>query len=805
DEYVGPARIAIDNQDNLALGAIGNIMRFNGALQMVANFWGGNANDLAIDQHGNTFIVGGGSYRAGLPVADPGGGAFMDNSPDFGKATGFIKKFDASNQLVWGTTLIQFQQTFMNRIVLDKTCDAVHVLGVMNDQSYAMPTVDNSCSNGFYYPAGTSPILTGPVIWTFKTSGQQVYTSLTNFPYEYYDTDYGFAIDPFGSLIFLFGYMRNFNTFPATKDPGGGAFFQPTRNNLNIASLIIKLNPSLLQASLQVSNPSDCSCSGSASVNIQCGTPPFTYQWSNGSTTALVTGLCSGTYHVQVTDNFCKDTTIYFTIAPGPGSITSIIATATPAHCGQADGAISITSVTGGSPSYSYSINGGIFQPAARFDALTSGKYEIRVKDQYGCPYTDSILIADIAGPDTIYVSTAPSACNQPNGSLAIDSLGGGEGPYTYQLDGSSFQSSNLFMGLNAGSHRLLAKDAAGCTTQRTVRIEQTPPPSADQYVAGSAHCGQPDGSITVSNVTGGTAPYTYSLDGMQFQSDGLFGSLHSGSYDLYILDDRGCPYKSSVTVPETAGPDSLVLDVKDALCDVMYGAARVATVRGGSAPYQYALDNGSFQSDGNFLNLLPDNHVISVLDNYGCRYDAPIRIKATHSTPVNIYPKDTVLCYGQEITFSAHSGDGTVFDQLKWDIAQQSAITYTKPFYKTGEVLLAATNQAGCVSWDTAFVRVKNCDSAADYCLQFPNAFTPNADGSNDAFGPVVHCLIDKYQLRVFNRYGACVFSSDQADQRWDGYYEGHAQAAGTFVYSCEYTIGAVSKQVKGTVMLVR
>lgn len=805
DYYTGSVRIAFDELDHLLLGVDGNVMRFDGALNLITTFGAGTVYDLAVDRQGDIFVVGGGMSGFGFPFTDPGGGAFMDNSISTGKSTGYIMKFSPSNQLVWATTLIKSEQTYMSRVLIDPTCDAIHVLGFMNDISYQMPTIDNNCSNGFYYPAGSSPIAIGPVLWTFKTSGQQIYTTLTDFGYEYYYNNPGFAIDPYGSLILLFGDMRNFNTISAAKDPGNGAFYQPTRNNLDMASFLMKLAPSPMQGTIQITNPTSCTCDGFAAVSIQCGTPPFIYQWSNGATTASVTGLCSGDYSVQVTDNLCKTKTFNFTIQPGPGSITSIDAVAAPSHCAQADGAINISSVTGGSGPYTYSLNGGPFQSSPVFNSLPKGKYQLQVKDQYSCPFSLVVEIPDLPGPNKMDVSMLPTACNQPNGSLEVTGIDGGTAPFSYQLNASAFQTTNQFSGLAAGNYTLQIVDAAGCSMTQAVRVDQTPPPSNETHLTTAAHCGQGDGILEISAVTGGSAPYTYSLDGIQYQSGSSFTTLHSGTYRFYIQDSRGCTYSNNAVVPETAGPAAPLLSVKDAVCDAPYGSVAVSSINGGVAPYQYSLDNQALQATNSFQNVTPGSHSLSVSDAYGCQSTTSFQIIATHATSIRVSPKDTVICYGQPATFTAAAINGSRPVSFDWDYGQGTGTSYNKPFYQADKLILTATNNDGCISSDTAFIEVKNCDSTGDYCVRFANAFTPNNDGNNDTFGPIVHCQVSKYQLQVYNRYGTVVFTSASSDRRWNGSFSGRLLESGSYIYICKYTVGTIAKELKGTILLIR
>jgi gliding motility-associated-like protein len=69
---------------------------------------------------------------------------------------------------------------------------------------------------------------------------------------------------------------------------------------------------------------------------------------------------------------------------------------------------------------------------------------------------------------------------------------------------------------------------------------------------------------------------------------------------------------------------------------------------------------------------------------------------------------------------------------------------------------------------------------------LQFPNSFTPNGDGLNDVFKAESQgCTFDRYQLRVYNRWGQQVFESNDIERAWDGFYMGKALPDGVYVYS--------------------
>ncbi|MBC7923603.1 MAG: gliding motility-associated C-terminal domain-containing protein, partial [Ferruginibacter sp.] len=72
---------------------------------------------------------------------------------------------------------------------------------------------------------------------------------------------------------------------------------------------------------------------------------------------------------------------------------------------------------------------------------------------------------------------------------------------------------------------------------------------------------------------------------------------------------------------------------------------------------------------------------------------------------------------------------------------------------------------------------------------IQMPNAFTPNGDGLNDAFRPVL-VAYNTYLLRVFNRWGQEVFRSENPEKGWDGKRnDGKLFGEDTYVYKIIYT----------------
>ncbi|HSG51066.1 MAG TPA: SprB repeat-containing protein, partial [Rheinheimera sp.] len=122
-----------------------------------------------------------------------------------------------------------------------------------------------------------------------------------------------------------------------------------------------------------------CGCTGSATADLcySFGVSPFTYSWSNGTTTgpttnltSTITNLCAGNYTLVISDASCRtDTLLYNISGGGPGGITIGTASVNPS-CNQGNGSASVTA-TGGTPAYTYQWSSG--HSTSAVTGLTSG------------------------------------------------------------------------------------------------------------------------------------------------------------------------------------------------------------------------------------------------------------------------------------------------------------------------------------------------------------------------------------------------------------------------------------------------
>lgn len=233
--------------------------------------------------------------------------------------------------------------------------------------------------------------------------------------------------------------------------------------------------------------------------------------------------------YAQSSDNAC-----------GPTDVELEINSAT---CGRSNGYFTVTGVTGGTAPYMYARNGTPYQAFHTFGNLLPGEYTITVKDAKGCTYTETVTIADFRPTDFTATAT-PATCSSSNGQVTVTDIVGGASPFRYSKDGgTTFQSSNVLTGLAAGTHQIVVKDRLECsvTKEVTVTVGETVPIQATVTPVSKAIGQDKTGSATLSAVSGGTAPYTYQLDGGSFTAEPALTNLGAGTHTLVIKDSFGC------------------------------------------------------------------------------------------------------------------------------------------------------------------------------------------------------------------------------------------------------------------------
>ncbi|MEI6767185.1 MAG: choice-of-anchor L domain-containing protein, partial [Bacteroidota bacterium] len=419
------------------------------------------------------------------------------------------------------------------------------------------------------------------------------------------------------------------------------------------SSVITVTQNAAVGISLAVTTPVAC-FGGNAVVTAtgSGGNGVYTYS-KNGVNYASTNSfsLPAGTYTIYVKDgNGCIASSV---ITVGQNTQVGVTATVTtPIACYGGNATVTATG-TGGSGSYTYSTNGVNYYVYNTF-SLAAGTYTIYVKDGNGCTATTSVTVTQNNPVGVTLSVTAAILCN--GGQATVQASGtGGNGSFTYSLDGITYSSNNQFM-LSAGTYTIYVKDGNGCTGTGTINVTQNGAIALALNQTIPITCF--GGNATVqANATGGTGVYTYSGDGVTYTSSNIF-SLPAGTHTVYVKDNNGCISTASITITQ---PDELQLSVlvnDPIMC--FGGETSVKTiVSGGIAPYTYFVDGIDFNTV-NMFSLGSGTHTITVFDANGCSVSSTLTLTENSAVALSLTLTSPVLCSGGNATVTATATGGT-------------------------------------------------------------------------------------------------------------------------------------------------
>ena len=372
------------------------------------------------------------------------------------------------------------------------------------------------------------------------------------------------------------------------------------------------------------------------------------------------TGLRAGNYTVYAKDIASCIVSKSIAITQPTEIIASKIVT--DAICNGSNTGSILVSVSGGTPSYTFSLNDFNYQATGLFNDLGAGNYNIIVKDNNQCKDTIAATIGQ-AALLTASVNTTNSTCGNTNGSILVTAAGGTGSNYLYSLDGTTWVSSGLFSNKAAGTYYIVIKDAAGCLTVVYSTIMDSNGPTFGTISNTSVTCnGGNDGTITVNSVSGGSGTILYSLDGVNWQTSNQFKNLTAGLYNVIIKDGNGC--RSNSNIVNLVQPNAIVItkQVTNVTCYGTNNGSVNITAIGGSGTLAYSIDNGrTFQSDKLFDQLYAGVYSVIVRDAGGCTNSTSVTI----TQPTQISPETNIAilnvsCHGAEdaeISISAIGG----------------------------------------------------------------------------------------------------------------------------------------------------
>ncbi|PXX27855.1 SprB repeat-containing protein, partial [Arenibacter sp. ARW7G5Y1] len=471
------------------------------------------------------------------------------------------------------------------------------------------------------------------------------------------------------------------NTISYSTAVDGSFTFLITDNEGCTAQTTVVVDP--ITNPVATNNITDPNCDSAANGSVEIvidpnfGTAPYQVNFNGAgfSNQTTYSGLASGTYNYVVQDS--KGCTFNGSAAlTAPNAITANAVLTQPYTCLQT-ASIQVQNITGGTPGYTYSIDGINFVAGDTFTGLTDGDYTITVRDASGCTFATLPVNVPALDPptDITFISTAAN-CPSETSNVTLTAIGG-SGAITYEIiapaASAATNATGVFNNLVPDTYTFRVTDAKGCSYNESYTVNPVVKIDALGTLTQNVSCqGSADGAIQY-NVSGFSGNYSFTITGptaIAAQS-GIttnplnFSGLLAGDYTITVTDDTtNCTDTATVTVNEPADPLAFTFELGPLTCATDGSVTISATDGWGGYSYQIEQPDTVVlgpQGSNTFSSLNQNGtYIISVTDAGGCTVTDTFDIVAP-ANPTATLAATTNLCYipGTGVSLTATAAGG--------------------------------------------------------------------------------------------------------------------------------------------------
>jgi SprB repeat/Calx-beta domain len=451
------------------------------------------------------------------------------------------------------------------------------------------------------------------------------------------------------------GGTETFNTSPGTIQVTNSGTYTltsvaagPCPGTVSGSATISIVNVAM---NLTPTNPTCFGGNGNITSSVSGGTAPYTYLWSQASTTPNLTGVPIGTYEVTVTSTASGCTqTASATLTEPP--LLSATLNASPIDCTTPTTPTDLQ-VNGGTPNYTYAWTGGLSGPSPNITA--GGTYTVTITDNQSCTTTASVTVAASFTPPTA-VATAPGQINCINSEISINGTGSSTGSnFTYDWNGPGIVSgeNTLTPVVDAPGNYVLTVTNTdnGCTRTASVTIVQNVTlPNAVIANPPNIGCTNPSFALNGNgSTTGAGINFVWSTTDGNFTggTNTLSPTINqAGTYTLVVTNtNNGCTDDANVTVTgNTILPTAIIDPATTITCNdptIQLDASGSSSGNGGNLNYAWSGPAGGINSGGNSSSPTVDvggTYIVTVTDpSNNCTATSSISVVANNTLPTAV------------------------------------------------------------------------------------------------------------------------------------------------------------------------
>jgi hypothetical protein len=267
--------------------------------------------------------------------------------------------------------------------------------------------------------------------------------------------------------------------------------------------------------------------------------------------------LSPGDYTILIRNinfNACQSTVEASLFGPEPPNIL-IESTSNPTDCISADGRIELSTNSNNSE---YSIDNGIsWQQDNVFEGLSPGNYEILLRPvaQPGCISGTTVQIDSVDCPcndlDYAFNFNIPDCLNPLSGAIELIDINGFFTNEDFDIIWSNGGNGTSINNISAGNYSFIINYDKNCSIADSVVLEEIEPLSYD-LISFDQDC-KNLGTIEVTDLTGGSGDYLFSLDNFEFQESSVFFNLSADDYEVLINDAFGCDTTDTAVINDNS------------------------------------------------------------------------------------------------------------------------------------------------------------------------------------------------------------------------------------------------------------
>ncbi|MCB0371415.1 MAG: T9SS type B sorting domain-containing protein [Muricauda sp.] len=621
----------------------------------------------------------------------------------------------------------------------------------------------NGCFSRFYFNIYKNPLdpqyTTRDIIC--ETDGN---ITVTNMPLSY---EYQLVNQANGTVLVPYQSSPSFDI-----DTNGAYMVEMRQAGVTDGCVFVLDNIGILERDFQVEvTPKDTDCNGlgEIAISILNVEPQYYYEVSLGGTIVDTYGptsdnnytfenLNDGVYDVSIrTDDNCT-----YTEQVTINDLTDLeLEARISQHITCKEGNILMES-TGGKTPHTYAIwsyvdEGGntiisypsvndipasAYQTSQIFDIYDPGQYTFVVVDRNNChDISNTVTIEFRPAADYNATSVTDVSCfGDSTGAITFNLVSSNGYQLTYYLfDAAGFDedtfdinnalatnSSGNFSGLPSGDYAVVINQRKGSADCDYFEYHTISAPTAaldaNAVLTQGYTCLQ-NGIIEAQNVTGGTAPYEYSIDGVTFGASPTFPNLTDGTYSITVRDDNGCTFvTNSITIDPLDPPTDIDFSATNPLCPTFVSDVTLS-VTGGTPNlvYEITAPAGSVVNNGNnnvFVGLTPGTYMFRVTDANGCFYDESFTINPVTEISVTGQLVSNITCFGDT--------DGEIqYNVADFNTDYDYSVTGPATFSGTAQTnaTISLTGLAEGTYTITVTDNFTNCTDTADVTISAPPA----------------------------------------------------------------------------------